>query len=175
MKAWTDLNLISKPSRIARMAVDERGYPIPYFALVKDGVPNLLVVDRDKWARCIIEKRCWVCGEKLDTLIAFVGGPMCMKHRVFSDAGMHRDCAEYAMQVCPMLAAPKYGYAQTPAIDGVDMNTQDVSMERPDKHGVGITASFDVIRNGGGYSIKAGPWLSLQFWRNGKVIEEHVR
>jgi hypothetical protein len=95
------------PSRIAALPRDQRGYPVPWFVCVVDGVPDFRVVDGRKVVRAVSERRCFICGDVLGRHLAFVIGPMCAVNRVSSEPPSHRDCAVFAAQTCPFLANPE--------------------------------------------------------------------
>jgi hypothetical protein len=99
------------PTKIARLEVDKRGYPIPWFvdraAPPKDGGPDFRVMDGDRLKRAIREKRCWICGLPLQGEAVFVIGPMCAVNRTNAEPPNHSGCAEWAVKACPFLAVPK--------------------------------------------------------------------
>jgi hypothetical protein len=109
-----DLSLPDMPASIAKLPVDERGYPIPFFVdYLPDGKPEFRAADPAKLVRCIREAVCWVCGEKLHrsrlgfkSTIAFAIGPMCAVNRISSEPPSHPDCAEWSARNCPFLARP---------------------------------------------------------------------
>jgi hypothetical protein len=103
------------PSRMMHLARDHRGFLVPFFvAWMKDGkqvrrglgVPDFRVVDPEAMIDCVNRNRCWLCGDPLGRHKAFVLGPMCVITRVNSEPPSHRDCAEYALRVCPFLTKP---------------------------------------------------------------------
>lgn len=88
-----------------------KGIPIPYFARIRmDNTPDFKVINESKRQLCAIEKRCWICGEFLERMTAFIGGPNCIAHRLFTDGPMHRECAEDALVLCPFMIG-KMDYA----------------------------------------------------------------
>jgi hypothetical protein len=103
------------PKRLAGMRRDHRGFIIPFFVAWLDqgqqrrpgtGAPDFRVVDPSAFAACVRFKLCWLCGQPLGRHCAFVLGPMCVISRVNSEPPSHRDCAEYALKVCPFLTRP---------------------------------------------------------------------
>ena len=93
--------------RIARLPRNHAGYPVPWFVAWIDGEPDFRVMDGDKLARAVREKRCWVCGQRFSgPTVAFVIGPMCAVNRVSAEPPSHRDCGVYSAQACPFLANP---------------------------------------------------------------------
>jgi hypothetical protein len=100
-----DVRQIAMPNRVARLPRDPRGYPIFFSVQPDDDRPaNHKILNWKNRNRCAEEKRCGVCGEPLEYWLAFIGGPMCIEQRAFGDPPMHRECAEYSLQVCPFLA-----------------------------------------------------------------------
>jgi hypothetical protein len=101
------LESVPMPERIAALPQDpERHYPVPFFVAWIDGKPDFRIADEEKRIRCIKEKLCWICGEKLGRYQVFVIGPMCAINRISAEPPMHRDCAEYSVRVCPFLLNP---------------------------------------------------------------------
>src|SRR5262245_10413652 len=99
------------PERIARLPRDSRGYPVPWNVLVNDdGYPILTVNDQSKTVEAIVSGLCPICGGRLGKWKWFAGGPLSAfdEHGVYIDLPCHRECIEYALQVCPYLALPKY-------------------------------------------------------------------
>jgi hypothetical protein len=90
------------PDRIARLPV-HRGYPVPWFCIWRDGTPDFRIIDTAKFKPAILEKRCWICGQKLGAFLAFAIGPMCAINRVTGEPPSHRACTEWAMTACPFL------------------------------------------------------------------------
>jgi hypothetical protein len=114
MKPQTDIPL---PRRLAGKPRDVRGFVVPYFVQwfragqrAKPGTPgaapDFRVVDPGKLYQCVTFGRCWICGDLLGKLHAHVIGPMCAVTRTTSEPGSHRECAEYALRVCPFLVRP---------------------------------------------------------------------
>lgn len=97
---------VPKPPRIATLATNPAGYPIPWF--VADGTPDpdFRVIAPERVVRAIRETRCWVCGQQLGAWKAFVIGPMCAVNRITAEPPSHLSCAEYSVQACPFLANP---------------------------------------------------------------------
>lgn len=92
---------IDIPKRIARLPRAENGYPIPFFVPIIKGKPDFRVADEGKRLLCLKNCVCWICGQPLEKIVAFAGGSLSLKNRMFSDGPMHLDCAEFAMKVCP--------------------------------------------------------------------------
>lgn len=162
-------NILSSPMppRVASLRRDDRGYPIPYPVLYDaQGKPDFRVVDPDKWMRAIKCRLCGVCGDPLGAHLAFVGGPGSMESRYFTDLPMHRDCAIYALQTCPFLAAPRFQYSRS--ISPELRVNESVSTKRPETFGLGIARSFELAQApGGDVVLRAGVFESIAWWRHG--------
>jgi hypothetical protein len=101
------LRTVPMPGRIRALPRNKVGYPIPFFAAEIDGVRDFRVGDPDAYRRCVIDRLCWVCGQRRPREEnAFVVGPMCAVNRISQDPPCHRECAQYAAQVCPFMARP---------------------------------------------------------------------
>lgn len=92
------------PSRMQTLAVDERGYVVPWFVDWIEGKPEFRAMDPQKWVRAIKEKLCWVCGKQMGRYMTFVAGPMCGINRTSSEPPCHLECAEWSARNCPFLS-----------------------------------------------------------------------
>jgi hypothetical protein len=95
------------PERLRSLAIDERGYPIPWFVAYLDGVPEFRAMDPLKYRTAIREKRCWVCGGPLGANLAFLAGPMCGINRTSAEPPSHYGCAQWSAIHCPFLNNPR--------------------------------------------------------------------
>lgn len=89
---------------IADLSLEHRGYPVPWFALWKEGKPDLRVADGDKIPMALNHRLCWICGDALGELGVFVAGDLCALNRLAPEPPSHEDCARYAITTCPYLA-----------------------------------------------------------------------
>lgn len=173
MKAWTDLTCIDMPPRVATLPRDPRGYPIPYTVKRDEsGKPDFRIIDPEKAMRAVRMRCCGICGETLGARIAFVGGPLALANRLFTDLPMHRDCAIYALRTCPFIAAPKFAYSRALPADTVV--SDNVSTDRPDRFGLGITKTFSVVSVNGEPVLRAGEFESIEWWRHGKQVDHEA-
>lgn len=85
---------------------------------------------------------------------------------------MHRDCATYALQVCPFLAAPKFSYRHA-VPEGMSVN-EDVSTTRPEVFGMGVCRGFAVGSLDGVHAVlRASEFEEVLWWRNGAPAAEN--
>lgn len=183
---WKDVPI---PRRMSAMQKDPRGYPIPFIVLRDvNNEPHFAANDARKQLRCLFEKRCPICGSKLDKLMWFAGGPRSAfsEHGVYIDTAMHHECMEYAMQVCPYLAIPKYlksigmsGITPENTPPGVTVFIDPTTTpERPEVFVIAGTDSFSIKEAPGRmlYVIPRRPYLAVEYWRFGvKLSEEEGR
>ena len=174
-KPWRDLKSISLPASMQHLRLDARGYPIPF--IVDDGSekPDFRVINHEKWKQCVVYRQCAMTGLPLGTDLAFIGGPLSIMNRVFTDPAMLPDAAEYAMQVCPFLAAPKFAYAQSiKAAAGYTLSDMSSTMsdKRPERFGLGITGSYRLVQVNGDTLINAAMFRTVRYWTQGEEIKE---
>lgn len=96
------------PKQLQHLKVDERGYPIPFFVPIVKGKPEFRYMDAKKVDMAIDQHLCHICGKKLHPdYFYFISGPIGLMNGVSSDAAMHRECAEFALEVCPHMLYQK--------------------------------------------------------------------
>ncbi len=179
---WKDVPI---PRRMNAMQKDSRGYPIPFIVLRDiNGDPHFAANDSRKQLRCLFEKRCPICGTKLDKLMWFAGGPQSAfaEHGVYIDTGMHHECMQYAMQVCPYLAMPRYmksigmsGITPENTPPGINIFIDPTQTpERPVVFVVAGTENFRIKEAPGHmlYVIPQRPYHAIEYWRYGKNLSE---
>lgn len=98
---------LDAPPSIRALPTDHRGYPVPWFVAWIDGKPDFRVIGEGKLRAAVKGNRCWICGEKLGRMKAFVIGPMCAINRVSSEPPSHLVCAMFSAKACPFLTQPK--------------------------------------------------------------------
>lgn len=107
------------PKYMRGLPRDSRGYlvpcfvqwmrdrkPVPPLGLLDGAEPDFRVIDTAFFGRAVKQRLCWICGNPLGRYQHYVIGPMCAINRITSEPPSHRDCAEYALQVCPMMLNP---------------------------------------------------------------------
>jgi len=154
------------PDSIKHLPRNEKGYPVPYFAMEIEGKPDFRVADPAKFTKCLKEHRCWVCGGHLGKLKTFVLGPMCTVTRTTSEPPCHRECAEFAARACPFLTKPLAKRSDVSDIDHV--NPGGIMIERnPGVTALWATKSYTVFR-AHGILMQVGDPEAVTFWREGR-------
>lgn len=182
----TNWRSISIPRRMRALQRDKRGYPVPFIALRDNNNQPIFTANNDvQVARAIKEKRCAICGDKLPKGLWFVGGPVSAFHPdgCYLDSPLHHDCMQYAMRVCPWLAAPKYQHRID--LPGVDLEALpperriflDPTMN-PDRPSVfvAVSAQFFGTRQhfpgSPSYLRPKRPYLAIEWWQGGQQLEQ---
>ena len=139
------INELEMPERIKALPLDKKGRPVPWFVYWKDGEPDFRVVGPGKIALATIQRKCWVCGEKLGVYLAFVIGPMCAVNRVSSEPPSHRECAIFSARVCPFLTTPRMHRNEKDLPEDMTLYKNTAGIASPRNPGVAlvwITKSF---------------------------------
>lgn len=160
------------PSRMQSLAVDERGYVVPWFVDYVDGKAEFRAMNPEKWVHAIRFKLCWVCGERLGRRMTFVAGPMCGINRTSSEPPCHYECAAWSARNCPFLNNSQAIRRVDEQIGGGEMNCIG---------GFGITRNpgvsmlwtcetYSVFPDGrGGKLIHMGEPSSVEWFAEGKA------
>lgn len=173
---------IQIPPRLNMRPKDRRGYPIPYIVFTDaDGRPHFTINDATAVNKAIMQKRCGLCGTKLERDAWLVGGFGAAFHRngAFLDPPMHRACAEYALRVCPFLAVSysKRIDAKTLDLDKAEgrviVKEDVVAHDQPEVFVLAHTASYSTFDPQPGiiYIIPKRPWKEVTFWVSGWRID----
>jgi len=159
------------PARIARLPLDARGYPVPWFVAWIHGAPEFRVMDPDKYVRAIRERRCWVCGDTLGKHLAFVIGPMCAINRTSAEPPCHHECAVWSVQHCPFLSRPQM-VRREDALTDTCIRGEAAIMRNPGAAGVWTTTRFRLHRrqdaSASGYLIEMGDPERVEWFAGGR-------
>lgn len=164
--------LSTLPVRIARLPVDPRGYPIPWFVeRLPDGTPEFRAMDPKKFVLAIRDRRCWVCGETLGAYKVFVVGPMCGINRTSSEPPSHRDCAVWSARNCPFLSRPQMVRRENDLPDNVIVG--EAALDRnPGVTLLWTTRTFIPFKapgaSGSGVLLTMGEPLSVEWFAEGR-------
>jgi hypothetical protein len=121
------------------------GLPVPITAKWVDGKPDFRQTDEEQLLKSVRFKLCAVCGAKLGLTCYWVGGQLCEKNHYFTDPGMHRECAEESIKLCPFLNGRRTEYRGSLPSQGI----HDTS-KRPDRMFLmrGLTSAMEWRRLG---------------------------
>lgn len=167
-------DLEALPPRLARLPVDPRGYPIPWFVAHVPGpdgalVPDFRVVDAAKMAEAIRAKRCFVCGDVLGRWMTFAIGPMCAVNRTTPEPPAHRDCAAWSARNCPFLSTPRMVRRQEDLPAGHVHAAGEAILRNPGVTCLWTTRSYQTFADGrGGSLIRIGEPEETSWWREGR-------
>ena len=118
-------------------------FPIPFVTHLGDGGrPDFRVHDEDRRMECARSHLCQLCGGSLssDRVFVFVGTSASIQRHTFGEPPMHRECMEFAWQVCPWLAG---GGERRPIEDGLVLTVVPPDGDR--LMGVYATAGYCVF------------------------------
>jgi hypothetical protein len=156
------------PPEIAKLRLDERGFPVPYFVPWIDGRPEFRAVDPRHVARTDRLGLCWICGGRLAGLMCFAVGPMCTVNRLSAEPPSHLSCARFAVVACPFLSRPLAKRAD--ASDLPHQPAAGIMLE----HNPGVTAlwrtrSYRSERDGRGLLFRMGPPVRVDWFTEGRA------
>jgi hypothetical protein len=175
------------PFNLSKNDRDRRGLPIP-FIVYRDmtGTPHFTVDDTDKVNTVLAKKLCGLCGKPLKVgQMWLIGGPVSafLEEGMFTSPHAHEDCARYAVQVCPFIAATVYSKLiedktlKPGAIhETAQVHNDQITPPRPLFFALARTSSIKLIdaNDGSGkkYILPRRPWKDVEFWQNGKRITQ---
>jgi hypothetical protein len=159
---------IPLPRRMARLPVNERGFPVPFFVAKVNGEYDFRAFSGDKITACVRKRLCWLCGEPLGRYLAFVIGPMCSINRVSSEPPSHLECAQYAVKACPFLTKPR---ARRNEVDMPEGKVAGISLDHnPGATLIWITKDYQPVSDGrGGVLFSIGEPHDLLWFTEGRT------
>lgn len=160
-----------------------RGYPVPFIVARLNGDYIFAINDSRRVLRCINEKRCSVCGIRLEPILWWAAGPVAAldPHGAYKDTAMHHDCMTYALRVCPYLVLRNWrnGVATEAAIElaqKANVSTIDTTMipGRPEVFIAVASRSYRMSDGGPGglVQIPERPFLAVEYWRLGQKLDD---
>jgi hypothetical protein len=166
MKTFPDL-----PARMRGLPVDHRGFPIPWFVAWQDGAPVFPAMDARKLGQAWRERLCWVCGQKLGRVSAFVIGPMCAINRTSAEPPSHLECARFSARCCPFLSRPQMARVPRDNYGGTREAVAGVMLER----NPGVTLVWQTLRpdmfgvGRGAVLFNIGPPHCVEWYAQGRA------
>lgn len=161
-------DLPPRPKRIARLQLDARGYPVPWFVAWIDGKPDFRVIRENGIVLAHNNKTCWLCGEALGRYGAFLIGPMCGINRTIAEPPSHRECAEYAARACPFLTRPMATRNER-GLEGMKLPAGDMIKRNPGVTCLWETREWKPWRVHNGVLFRLGDPTNLRFYREGRA------
>lgn len=148
---------IPLPQNMLERPVSGKGFPVPYFAAKVGDDWDFRVVHPETTIRCMRLKLCWLCGQQLGRVKAFVVGPMCVITKTSAEPPSHPSCARYAAIACPFLASPRMKRNEVDLPEGHQPPAGVGIMRNPGVTAVLITETWDPFSDGqGGVLIRMG-------------------
>ena len=172
------------PARIARLPVDARGFPVPWFvewlhpdgkpfASISDPVrpgdyPDFRVVDARKMRLAVRNRLCWVCGGPLGRHLAFVIGPMCAVNKTSGEPPSHRECALFSATACPFLSKPQMVRRKNDLPDEISKPAGTMIERNPGVTLLWYTRRHELIRDRNGYLWRLGRPFKMEWFCRGR-------
>lgn len=133
-----------------------------------NGEYDFRVIGERRLIDAIKKKRCWICGEKLGSRLAFVIGSMCAINRTISEPPSHRECAEWSAKACPFLAQRQDYRRDTNLPEGVKEPGGIAIARQPGVTCLWITTKYEVVRLPNGLIFKLGDPLEVLWYREAR-------
>jgi len=157
------------PKRIARLPIDQRGYPVPWFVYRdENGVADFRVIRPSGREQALHEHRCWTCGDILGRYATYIVGPMCTATLTTGEPPNHTECAEFAVRACPFLSRPGATRREEGLPDG--RHTPGIPILRnPGVCALWTTRGAPIIRRApNGFLLKLPFPERVDWWREGR-------
>lgn len=170
------------PKSMRTLERDARGYPIPWIVLRdKTGAPQFTINESRLVSDCLTKRLCAICGKRISGGFWFVGGSRAFLHErgAFLDPPTHMECAEYALRVCPFLAARRYdGRIDDHKLkpgglpNGMTLVRDEHMMPRlPERFGFGVARTFEIGGDQIHIRLVVHRWDYVEWWRAGERID----
>jgi hypothetical protein len=154
------------PARMARLEIDKRGYPVPWFVQWVKDEPKFNLASAAKFRQAIRFGNCWICGERVGARKTFVMGPLNILNRITSEPACHFDCARFAAMACPFLILPKAEYKETPQGAHLPPN---LIQRNPGVCALWTTKTFKIVDGGQGKRlIQVSDPVAVDWYAMGK-------
>jgi hypothetical protein len=158
------------PPAMRDLPRDAFGRPIPWFVALPtpgEGRPlDLRIADARKNRQGFRDNLCWVCGIPLSRTRVFVGGPLSVRNRIFSDWASHYQCAEFSARFCPALNSLMHRRSGKEYPD--DVNISPHALEHiPTVIGLLATSAKVDIVEGELFHPRSG---SAEWWQGGRKL-----
>ena len=160
-------DLPPRPERMAKLPLDERGFPVPWFVDCSSGKPDFRIIRPSGIAIAHNKALCWLCGERRGTYQAFVIGPMCGINRTTAEPPSHRECAEYAVRACPFLTRP-LAQRNERGLEHCKEPAGEMIKRNPGVTMLWVTKSYRPFRVDNGALFRIGDPVAVEFYAHGR-------
>jgi hypothetical protein len=175
------LDEVPMPPAVAALPRDDRGYPVLAITPWQDGRPKFGLTSTERVLICAVERRCAVCGTRLDPGAAWrvVSAAEAVAMRAAAGAGRafvntaptveppgHRACMTYSAIVCPYLARPN-------ARRGQDVAIADFAAGRGDRRGE-IDGIGGAVAGFASYEFRLAEFVTFTFAGLISVTPHHL-
>lgn len=145
------------------------GLPIPWVTHVdENGVPDFRVHDNDKRRLIHPHRLCQLCGEPMGEQVTFIGYPVSATTGVFGEPPQHRECLDFALEVCPWLT----GREPSGRPFGVEVSSGE-RPPSPEQLIIWTCFAFEVERDPAGLTelvYRAGPAETIEWHRRPQEV-----
>lgn len=156
------------PQRIQSLPT-QNGFPVPWFVAQINGVYDFRVIDTPKFKPAIKHRKCWICGQKLGSYLAFSIGPMCAINRTISEPPSHKECAEWSIKACPFLAQRQEVRREANLPTGIKEPGGVAIARQPGAICLWVTHSYNVVELPNGLIFKIGDPVEVRWYREGRA------
>jgi hypothetical protein len=167
------------PPKIAKLRLDRRGYPVPWFVQWMKGIqpteageigaePDFRIISGEKRVRAYTTGLCWICGEQMGAHRIFPIGPMCLINLTTQEPPCHRACAEYAVQACPFLTQPRRRRNGEGLPEGATADGEMIERNPGVTALVEAKSYFRFNDDEGGWLIKLVEPIRVDWWAHGR-------
>lgn len=148
----------------------QRGIPVPWFsAKMPEGGYDLRLANKNKIPIAIKQNLCWICGQNMGTRYAFAIGPMCCVNRVTSEPPAHRECALWAIEVCPSLGQRQLVRRETNMPEGREKAAGYMIEDLPGVTCLYVTRDYTPFQLETGILIDMGEPIEVTWWRHSRL------
>jgi hypothetical protein len=161
---------IKIPDTMKSLELTDLGYLKPWFVKGDD----FRVVDGGKAYKSVTKQNCWICGQAFEeSEYALVGDALSAAVRLFKEPPCHRECAEYAAQVCPFMLYPnakrrKAGLSEDESLDGVNQELEvKIAPDNPGEYYIVVVKDFTYYPGKQVMRYRKGDVIDIGYWIGG--------
>ena len=159
------------PESWQKLEKENRGFPKPIFLITRDGECDFRGMDARVVHDLARNRLCGICGDPLRYWIAFVGGPMSTKNRVYTDPPFHPECARAAIRICPYMLYGGWDRNKVKRVEDAKKDDPWGNADRVTHNAILITRQFQIIFPGGTMLFRARPAKEIEWYERGQRVE----